>query len=153
MRLAVTLLIFTASANCAPIGPFGVLTDARIDIPLNPNNIFQQISLESTYSQAFTLDVTGGSGQGFLEFTLDLGAVHWDGSQYAEYMDSRSVISSTATMFGLQTIPWQPQGSTPVDCEGNSNPGCLLPFTFDVLQQITFTALSVIKGGAKIDHE
>ena len=51
--------------------------------------------MTSTYSQAFTMDVTGGTGQGYVEFDISLSAEFFSGSPFSEYMNSYSTLSSS----------------------------------------------------------
>ena len=71
MRLAVTLLSFTAAVSTANAnvlisgsGPFGTLTDASITIPAG-NDSPIGLSQTSNYSQTFDVTVTGSGERHF----------------------------------------------------------------------------------------
>jgi hypothetical protein len=139
---ALGVMAFAVPASQASIivlgeGPFGMLTDAHLDVPQNPNS--DPVSLMVAYghyAQGFTVTVTGDTGSGFLEFSGILSANSFNGSASSEYMSSWSQITSP---YGIATTPWAPQGSTPVSF-GFGGPEVGVNFTFGVPQSFILTA-------------
>ena len=118
-------------------GPFGVLIDAHLDVPQNPNSdpVSQMVAYRH-YAQGFTVTVTGATGRGFLEFSGYLFANNFNGSASSEYMSSWSQIASS---YGVATTSWAPQGSTPIFF-GFGGPEVGVDFTFGVPQSFTLIA-------------
>ena len=118
-------------------GPFGLLTDAHLELPQNPNSDPVPLMVSSGhYAQAFTVTVSGATGAGFLEFSGLVFANSFSGSTSGEYMTAWSQISSPSA---IVTTPWQPQGGSPVFFGfGGRQVG--VNFTFGVPLAFTLTA-------------
>src|ERR1700682_6212648 len=138
---AMALVVPTIQASIIVLGegPFGMLIDAHLDVPQNPNSdpVSQMVAYRH-YREGFTVTVTGATGRGFLEFCGYLFANSFNGSASSEYMSSWSQITSP---YGAATTPWSPQGSTPISF-GFAGPLVGLDFTFGVPQSFTLIAAS-----------
>src|SRR5579863_4313471 len=93
-----TLLILACGASASPTivgnGPFGLLAEATIDIPPDPDNTpIGPLMDYSSYSQTFMIDITGGTGAGYMFFDIYELADNFAGS-LSESMQSYSGISS-----------------------------------------------------------
>ena len=128
------LLCASAGMIVSGSGPMGMLADASISIPLNPNSDpVPAIRDSSDGSWSGMVTVFGGTGQGYLYFDMIANAESFSGSPTSEYMDSYS--SATSSAGSVFSQPWLPEGSTPTDCEF-----CAVRFTFGVPQEIDFSA-------------
>ena len=118
-------------------GPFGMLIDAHLDVPQNPqSDPVSPMVVYRHYSQQLTVTITGAAGPGFLEFFGYLFANSFNGSASGEYMNSWSRIASP---YGAAATPWEPQGSAPTSF-GFGGPEVGVNFTFGVPQSFTLTA-------------
>jgi hypothetical protein len=158
---ALLLIGLASTANANPFGndvlvtgpaPFGVLTNATVDIPAPTGNAVMQLTQSSQYSQTFNVTVTGApdGDVAVLYFVVDLMAVSFDGPPEEGFDDYSSfriqflfpAFPDTVGSVGLQTQPWLPQGSTSVYCRGYGSGGCDPELYFGTSEQMTFTANS-----------
>jgi hypothetical protein len=124
-------LCLSASMLISGDNPLGMLADATMAIPPNPNGDpvpMMRKSAQSSWSG--TMTVEGGTGSGFLEFEVEAMATSFSGSWSSEYMQSYSALTAP---FQVYSPGWLPQGSTAAGCY------CYLPFTFGVPQRVTFS--------------
>ena len=78
--MAIALPAVQASIIVLGQVPFGMLTDAHLDVPQNPNSVPVSLMVASAhYTQGFTVTVTGAAGSGFLEFSGLLSANSFNG--------------------------------------------------------------------------
>jgi hypothetical protein len=139
--MALDVPVIQASIIVLGDGPFGMLMDAHLDVPQNPNsNPVSQMVAYRHYTEGFTVTVTGATGRGFLEFSGYLFADSFNGSASSEYMGSWYQIASS---YGIATTPWAPQGSTPIFF-GFGGPEVGVDFTFGVPQSFTLIANSYV---------
>jgi hypothetical protein len=139
--MALAVPVIQASIIVLGDGPFGMLIDAHLDVPQNPNSdpVSQMLAYRH-YTEGFTVTVTGATGRGFLEFSGYLFANSSNGSASSEYMSSWSQIASS---YGIATTPWAPQGGTPISF-GFGGPEVGVDFTFGVPQSFTLIADSYV---------